>query len=81
MEFKTRYFYLHRNGTIIEKSVHVCETNTTPEEYFAGDLVLGYWKVSTMEEAQAAFAEAEKIWEDASEGPDVKHLEKPEWID
>ncbi len=38
------YFYEHVNGAIIEKPDIVVETNTTPEEYFAGPFVVRWWK-------------------------------------
>lgn len=45
-----KYLYLHKNGNIIEKTVRVCETNTTPEEYFSGPNVLEYAKIFNREE-------------------------------
>jgi len=43
------YYYLHTNGNLIYKTVWTCEYNTTPEEYFASDFVVKYWKVNTKE--------------------------------
>ena len=58
---KKVYIYLHKNGTLIDKPAAVCETNTTPYEYFDSPFVQNWWKVEDEEDLMTALEEAKDM--------------------
>ena len=60
MKFERKYYYLHKNGELIEKSAFVVESEGV-QSYFNSPFVVKHWCVSTKEDFESMCSNIREI--------------------